>query len=100
MKTHVGLPRGRLQEGGRATRIDELGRLSFPTEISARFGLRPGTPVEIEAEGDSLRLCRPAARLADCGWYDFSLANEEDCFGNAFPTCGGCLWSQGVIRCP
>jgi len=36
----------------------------------------------------------------DCGGCDFSLANEEDCFGNAFPTCGGCLWAQGVIRCP
>ncbi len=28
------------------------------------------------------------------------LLNEEDCFGNTFPTCGGCLWAQGVIRCP
>lgn len=26
--------------------------------------------------------------------------NEEDCFGNDFPTCGGCLWAQGLIRCP
>jgi len=26
--------------------------------------------------------------------------NEEDCFGNTFPTCGGCLWGQGVIQCP
>lgn len=35
-----------------------------------------------------------------CGGCDYSLANEEDCFGNTFPTCGGCLWAQGVIRCP
>ncbi len=35
-----------------------------------------------------------------CGGCDFSGANEEDCFGNAFPTCGGCLWAQGVIQCP
>jgi MoaA/NifB/PqqE/SkfB family radical SAM enzyme len=27
-------------------------------------------------------------------------SNEEDCFGNTFPTCGGCLWAQGLIRCP
>ncbi len=26
--------------------------------------------------------------------------NEEDCSGNVFPTCGGCLWAQGLIRCP
>lgn len=35
-----------------------------------------------------------------CGGCDYSLANEEDCFGNTFPTCGGCLWAQGIIRCP
>lgn len=35
-----------------------------------------------------------------CGGCDYSLANQEDCFGNSFPTCGGCLWAQGLIRCP
>ncbi len=35
-----------------------------------------------------------------CGVCDMGQANEEDCFGNPFPTCGGCLWAQGVIRCP
>ncbi len=35
-----------------------------------------------------------------CGGCDLSEANEEDCFGNAFPTCGGCLWGQGVLQCP
>jgi MoaA/NifB/PqqE/SkfB family radical SAM enzyme len=35
-----------------------------------------------------------------CGGCDLAEANEEDCFGNSFPTCGGCLWAQGVIRCP
>jgi MoaA/NifB/PqqE/SkfB family radical SAM enzyme len=35
-----------------------------------------------------------------CGGCDYSLAIEEDCLGNTFPTCGGCLWAQGVIRCP
>jgi len=35
-----------------------------------------------------------------CGGCDLSLANEEDCFGNGFPTCGGCLWAQGVVQCP
>jgi MoaA/NifB/PqqE/SkfB family radical SAM enzyme len=47
-------------------------------------------------------------RLAD---FDFSpcvfcnsceMANEnmEDCYGNTQPTCGGCLWARGLIRCP
>jgi MoaA/NifB/PqqE/SkfB family radical SAM enzyme len=35
-----------------------------------------------------------------CGGCDLFEANEEDCFGNPFPTCGGCLWAQGVIQCP
>jgi len=35
-----------------------------------------------------------------CGGCELSEANEEDCFGNTYPTCGGCLWAQGVVRCP
>ena len=36
----------------------------------------------------------------ECGGCNLLLKNEEDCFGNTFPTCGGCLWAQGVIQCP
>jgi MoaA/NifB/PqqE/SkfB family radical SAM enzyme len=35
-----------------------------------------------------------------CGGCELSEANEEDCIGNGFPSCGGCLWAQGVIQCP
>ena len=35
-----------------------------------------------------------------CGGCDMLDSNEEDCFGNIFPTCGGCLWAQGIIQCP
>ncbi len=35
-----------------------------------------------------------------CGGCDMLDSNQEDCIGNEFPVCGGCLWSQGVIRCP
>jgi MoaA/NifB/PqqE/SkfB family radical SAM enzyme len=35
-----------------------------------------------------------------CGGCDLSADNEADCFGNTFPTCGGCLWAQGLIQCP
>lgn len=38
----------------------------------------------------------PCAR---CYCY-MSEQNEEDCYGNDFPTCGGCLWAWGFIRCP
>lgn len=35
-----------------------------------------------------------------CGGCHNLDSNEQDCFGNEFPTCGGCLWAQGVIQCP
>jgi MoaA/NifB/PqqE/SkfB family radical SAM enzyme len=35
-----------------------------------------------------------------CGGCPSLEKNEEDCFGNTFPTCGGCLWAQGIIQCP
>ncbi len=39
----------------------------------------------------------PCTICASCEWAE---SNEEDCYGNTFPTCGGCLWAQGFIRCP
>jgi MoaA/NifB/PqqE/SkfB family radical SAM enzyme len=35
-----------------------------------------------------------------CGGCSLLEKNEEDCYGNAFPVCGGCLWAQGIIQCP
>ena len=35
-----------------------------------------------------------------CGGCDLLETNEEDCLGNTFPACGGCLWAQGLIQCP
>jgi MoaA/NifB/PqqE/SkfB family radical SAM enzyme len=32
-----------------------------------------------------------------CGLF---AENEKDCLGSIFPTCGGCLWAQGIIQCP
>jgi MoaA/NifB/PqqE/SkfB family radical SAM enzyme len=37
---------------------------------------------------------------AFCNSCEMALHNMEDCFGNTHPTCGGCLWAQGLIRCP
>ena len=39
----------------------------------------------------------PCVSCASCHLPE---ANEEDCTGNTFPTCGGCLWAQGLIQCP
>jgi MoaA/NifB/PqqE/SkfB family radical SAM enzyme len=40
------------------------------------------------------------APCTTCGGCELSESNEDDCFGNGFPACGGCLWAQGVIQCP
>lgn len=35
-----------------------------------------------------------------CNSCEMANDNNEDCFGNTFPVCGGCLWAQGLIQCP
>lgn len=35
-----------------------------------------------------------------CGGCERFPRNVEDCMENTFPTCGGCLWAQGIIECP
>jgi MoaA/NifB/PqqE/SkfB family radical SAM enzyme len=35
-----------------------------------------------------------------CNSCEMADENQEDCFGNSAPTCGGCLWAQGLIQCP
>lgn len=37
---------------------------------------------------------------AFCNSCEMASENLEDCFGNVQPTCGGCLWACGLIRCP
>lgn len=39
----------------------------------------------------------PPCTRCEC---QLSETNEEDCFGNLLPTCGGCLWAQGIVQCP
>ncbi|PKN38973.1 MAG: radical SAM protein [Deltaproteobacteria bacterium HGW-Deltaproteobacteria-2] len=35
-----------------------------------------------------------------CSGCSYSETNEEDCFGNAHPVCGDCLWARSVLLCP
>lgn len=35
-----------------------------------------------------------------CDGCDDRLSNLTDCMYNTFPTCGACLWAQGIGRCP
>jgi MoaA/NifB/PqqE/SkfB family radical SAM enzyme len=40
------------------------------------------------------------APCTSCGGCDLSESNLDDCIGSGFPSCGGCMWAQGVIQCP
>jgi len=40
------------------------------------------------------------APCTTCNSCDLPDINNEDCYGNVHPACGGCLWSQGFIQCP
>jgi MoaA/NifB/PqqE/SkfB family radical SAM enzyme len=35
-----------------------------------------------------------------CNSCDLIDGNQEDCFQNDPPACGGCLWAQGLVLCP
>ena len=35
-----------------------------------------------------------------CGHCELFEDNRQDCIGNTHPTCGGCLWAEGVLSCP
>ena len=35
-----------------------------------------------------------------CGGCPLTETNEEDCYQTPFPSCGACLWAQGLVLCP
>lgn len=76
------------------------------TVAAHTFGsVRDGDLVEIWGSPDYVAL---RARLEEfdfspctaCNSCEKADGNQEDCFGNGAPACGGCLWAQGFIRCP
>ena len=36
----------------------------------------------------------------ECGGCERREENREDCIGSPAPTCGACLWSEGILFCP
>ena len=35
-----------------------------------------------------------------CGGCPDTDTNDTDCYGSPFPSCGECLWAQGIVLCP
>jgi MoaA/NifB/PqqE/SkfB family radical SAM enzyme len=77
----------------RRTRPYLIGNLS-ETGLASLWAEREHQAFRARVQDFDFAPCTP------CGGCDCSLGNEEDCYGNPFPTCGGCLWAQGIIRCP
>lgn len=42
----------------------------------------------------------PFSPCTTCGGCERFASNIEDCNHNDYPTCGGCLWAQGLVQCP
>ena len=57
-------------------------------------------------DSDAYRSFRELVREFDfpsctiCMGCDDRLENRSDCMHNTFPTCGACLWAEGIIFCP
>ena len=101
-------------------KVNENGCLSVPPALVGKLGLEPEAELEIVSNGERIEIrpnihslervyieptsrCNLACRFSPCHvCVGCSLLekNEEDCGGNAYPTCGGCLWAQGSIQCP
>ena len=70
------------------------------------FGCLPAQPLAAIWLAGAYRAFRARLLAFDfspcipCNSCAFVESNQEDCFGNTAPTCGGCLWAQGFIRCP
>ena len=67
--------------------------------------LAQNTLVEIWNDPDYLALRERLLRFdfspcTTCNSCEMADSNQEDCFGNITPACGGCLWAQGFIQCP
>lgn len=72
--------------------VDEQGRLVIPPDLSARFGLTPGSRVRLEPESNAVRLHRPATHLTKLYVEVTSLCNIE---------CRTCLrnnWDEAMGR--
>jgi transcriptional pleiotropic regulator of transition state genes len=59
-----------MKSTGIVRKLDDLGRIVLPVEIRRRFGLREGTYVEIEVDGDHIILSRMRELCVFCGRAD------------------------------
>jgi MoaA/NifB/PqqE/SkfB family radical SAM enzyme len=85
--------------------VNYLGE-TFRTSKACVFGnLHNQSLLEVWDLPEYIRL-RERLRIFDfspcvlCNSCEMAETNQEDCFGNIHPTCGGCLWALGFIQCP
>jgi len=80
--------------------VDTGGNLKFPNEIQEAYYLNPEAVLRVETGENEVQNERLSDHLTRAYIEPTNRCNLEDCFGNSAPTCGGCLWAQGLIQCP
>lgn len=53
-------PKGKTIGAEKPMRINSKGQVTIPAEIRKKAGLLPGTEVEVDFDGASVRICQPA----------------------------------------
>jgi MoaA/NifB/PqqE/SkfB family radical SAM enzyme len=72
--------------------VDEQGRLVFPPEVAARFGIRPGSKVRLDEDNNLVRMHRPVTHLTKI-YIEPTVACNLDCI-----TCFRNAWDQPLGR--
>jgi len=87
--------RGQKRNVGRHTRPCSFGN-AWQRSLSEIWNSEPYTAFRNRVTNAQFS---PCARCSPdmCHYVE---SNEADCFNNTFPTCGACLWAQGLIQCP
>lgn len=72
--------------------VDEQGRLVLPAEVSARYGIQPGTRVRLDEDKNFVRMHRPITHLTKI-YIEPTVACNLDCI-----TCFRNAWDQPLGR--
>jgi MoaA/NifB/PqqE/SkfB family radical SAM enzyme len=81
-------------------RIDEDGRMIFPPEIAARFGIKPGIEIHLDEGSNEIRLLRPTTQLAKIYIEPTNLCNLDcrTCMRNVWGESAGTMSDETFER--
>jgi len=81
-------------------RVDEDGRMIFPPEIAARFGIKPGIEIHLDEGSNEIRLLRPTTQLAKIYIEPTNLCNLDcrTCMRNVWGESAGTMSDETFER--